>query len=325
MAHEIEMTAEGKALMAYAGETPWHGLGVKVSNDLTPSEMLAAAGLDWSVDKVPMMYGENNQVAPGHEALVRSTDGKLLDVVGADWNPVQNATAFEFFHEFVAAGDMQMNTAGSLKGGRNVWALAKVKESFNVIGRKDRVESYLLFSNPHQYGRSIDVRFTPIRVVCSNTLAMSLGDKAKSQVKLNHRTVFDPEMVKETLGIAHAKFTQYKETAQFLASKRFADDTLVEFFNRVFPHTYNKGKNTATVTRENLTRNAKTALEAIDMQPGADLGAGSWWAAANAVTFMTDHIMGRTADARLEAAWFGPNQTRKVEAMRLAVEYAQAA
>jgi len=56
------------------------------------------------------------------------TDGKVLDVVGDDWNPVQNEEAFQFFSEYVLAGDMEMNTAGSLKGGRNVWALAKVKE-----------------------------------------------------------------------------------------------------------------------------------------------------------------------------------------------------
>ena len=73
---------------------------------------------------------------------------------------------------------MEMHTAGSLKGGQQVWALAKIKESFDVFGKEDTVESYLLFSNPHQYGKSIDIRFTPIRVVCNNTLTFSLNSHA---------------------------------------------------------------------------------------------------------------------------------------------------
>ncbi len=82
---------------------------------------------------------------------------KILTNVGGDWNPVQNADAFEFFSEYVLAGDMEMNTAGSLKGGRNVFALAKVKESFDILG-SDQVDSYLLFSNPHEYGKAVDVQ-----------------------------------------------------------------------------------------------------------------------------------------------------------------------
>jgi hypothetical protein len=52
MAHEIEMV-NGKAQMAYSGALPWHGLGVEVPADLTPDQMLEAAGLNWTVTKVP--------------------------------------------------------------------------------------------------------------------------------------------------------------------------------------------------------------------------------------------------------------------------------
>jgi hypothetical protein len=105
-----------------------------------------------------------------------------------------------------------MHTAGSLRDGQYVWALAKVKESFDVFG-EDTVESFLLFSNPHVYGKSVDVRFTPIRVVCNNTLSMSLEGKAKNGVKVGHRAEFNADSVKETLGLAHEKFAKYKEMA----------------------------------------------------------------------------------------------------------------
>ena len=117
MAHELEFV-NGKAQMAYAGDVPWHGLGVKVSNDLTPEQMLKAAGLDWTVDPVDLFAEVGGDRLPtGHRALVRSSDQKVIDVITNDWNPVQNSEAFEFFNDFVAHGDMSMVTAGSLKDG----------------------------------------------------------------------------------------------------------------------------------------------------------------------------------------------------------------
>jgi len=177
MSHELEIV-NGEAQMAYAGDTPWHGLGVKVPADLSPIQMLDKAGLNWSVEKESLITSSGFAV-PDKKALVRSSDNKVLDIVGKDWNPVQNQEAFEFFDDFVSSGDMEMHTAGSLKGGQIVWALAKVKESFKVFGN-DEVESYLLFSNPHRFGQSVDVRFTPIRVVCNNTLTLSLQTKSES-------------------------------------------------------------------------------------------------------------------------------------------------
>src|SRR5210317_1830005 len=115
MAHMIEIV-NGKAQMAYAGDVPWHGLGTKVPADLTPDQMLEAAGLDWTVEKKDLTFEVDGEqiVAPGKKALVRSSDGALLDVIGDNWNPLQNSEAFEFFNDFVAAGDMEMHTAGSL-------------------------------------------------------------------------------------------------------------------------------------------------------------------------------------------------------------------
>jgi phage/plasmid-like protein (TIGR03299 family) len=322
MAHEVEIV-DGVAQMAYAGKTPWHGLGTAVSNDLTPAQMQQKAGLDWNVEEVESYINFNGEQVPtGQKSLVRSTDGKILTNVGKGWNPVQNSEAFEFFSEYVLAGDMEMHTAGSLKGGKNVFALAKVKESFTILG-EDQVDSYLLFSNPHEYGKAIDVRFTPIRVVCNNTLTFSLEAKSKNAVKLNHRSVFNPDMVKEQMGIAHEKFAQYKEMAEFLSTKRFSVESLINYYNDVFPHTYSKGK-TVNVA-EDLTKNAKAAMDVLYTQPGAQLGEGSWWQALNSVTYMTDHQMGRNAETRMQSAWFGQNQARKLVAVNKAVEYANAA
>jgi len=318
MSHEVET-------MAYAGATPWHGLGVSVNNDLTPVQMMQKAGLDWTVDKVDAFVRVGNQeIRTGQQALVRSSDNKILTNVGENWNPVQNEDAFNFFSEFVMSGDMDMHTAGSLRGGQMVWALAKTNESFDVFG-DDKVDSYLLFSNPHQYGKSIDVRFTPIRVVCNNTLSMSLDMEADKSVRVGHRVEFDADAVKETLGLAHEKFQQYKEMAEFLGSRRYDMASLIQYYNDVFPSTARNVEEPKPVNADTLSRAGKQALSVIDTQPGAQYAEGSWWQALNSVTYITDHVQGRGEDTRLYSNWFGGNQLRKVRAAEKAVEYATAA
>ena len=237
---------------------------------------------------------------------------------------MQNETAFEFFAEYVAAGDMEMHTAGSLKGGQQVWALAKVKESFDVFG-DDQVDSYLLFSNPHQYGKSINVRFTPVRVVCNNTLTMSLDNKADRAIAVGHRREFNPDMVKEQLGIAHEKFAKYKEMAQFIGSRRFDIKDLLNYYNEVFPHTHTPNKVSEVNTKEEMSRTAQLCLENLETQPGANYAEGTWWQAFNSVTYVTDHLQGRNAENRLHSQWFGTNQLRKVKAAEQAVKFALAA
>lgn len=322
MSHEVEMV-NGVAQMAYAGDVPWHGLGTKVAADLSPAQIQQQAGLDWTVEKETMTTASGVEIE-GKKALVRSADNKVLDVVGDGWNPVQNEQAFEFFSEYTLAGDMEMHTAGSLKGGQMVWALAKVKESFDILGG-DQVDSYLLFSNPHKYGKAIDVRFTPIRVVCNNTLSMSLGQNVANSVTMNHRNEFNPDMVKEQMGIASEKFAKYKEMATFLSTKKFSMDALVQYYNEVFPRTYQGKKDVQVKTFADLSTNGQKAYSYLETQPGAHFGEGSWWQALNSVTYLTDHKMGREVDSRLTSAWFGQNQTRKIRAVEKAVELAVAA
>jgi hypothetical protein len=174
-----------------------------------------------------------------------------------------------------------------------VWALAKVKdESFELFG-KDRVDSYLLFSNPHMYGKSIDVRFTPIRVVCNNTLTLSLGSNTKNGVKVSHRTQFNAEEVKETMGIASFKLT----------------------LERLFPVL-------GEAKRKERSKSATAVLDILDTQPGAEMGEGTFWQLYNGVTYHVDHQMGRNSDNRMNSAWFGGGVKKKQEALALAVEMA---
>jgi phage/plasmid-like protein (TIGR03299 family) len=326
MAHEVET-------MAYSGTIPWHGLGVPVEADLTPFQMLRAAKLNWKVEKV-QAYCENPKTKRhepiGKMGLYRTSDGKLLDEVSPDWEPVQNTEAFEFFQEWCEEGKINMETAGSLRGGQYVWALARINESFDVV-KGDRVDNFLLFVNPHKYGSSIQVGMNPIRVVCMNTLRLSLNkNNTANMVTLQHRKKFDAEEVKETMIVAHDKFMRYKEVAQFLASRRYDQEKVKEYFTQIFPIT---GPSRAAgavvndnfVARRDISKHAKTALEVLEAQPGTGYAEGTWWQAVNAVTYMTDHILSKSADTRLFNAWIGTEKDRKLKAMELATDYAEAA
>lgn len=319
MSHAVET-------MAYAGEVPWHGLGVPVSNDLTPKEMLVAAGLDWTVTARQLYYdytvdGKTKRGKVGNKVLTRDSDGKVLSTITKGWNPVQNEEAFEFFADLVETGRMEMHTAGSLMGGRKVWALAKINEAFDlrVNGRvtQDNVEGFLLLTNPHEYGKSIDARLTAIRVVCNNTHCLAMADDGATSVALNHRRKFDPIRLQEMLGLAHLSMTHYKETAEFLASKRYTDEAVAQFFGSMFP----RGKGES----QKLSKAAAGAMDALEKQPGHDFAPGSWWNAYNAVSYITDHVMGKSDDARLTQNWYGYNRARKIRALSAATEYANAA
>jgi phage/plasmid-like protein (TIGR03299 family) len=332
MAHELEVV-NGKAQMAYAGELPWHGLGVKIPDNLTPEEIMKVAGLDWEVNKQDVFYLDSDgqyQRAPKKQALVRSSDGKYLDVVSDNWNPVQNKDAFEFFDEYVTSGGMQMHTAGSLRDGKIIWALAKVNDSFDLFGGKDQVDSYLLLSNPHQFGRGVDVRFTPIRVVCNNTLTLSLNGKTNLGISLNHSAEFTADRAKAALAEASQKLDTYKDMAQFLSKKRYNQQSLMEYFARVFPKSGKKvGVSFDKMMRElkdekkKFSRNAEEAMVLIHEQPGAELGEGTWWSAYNTITYMTNHTIGHNTDTRMQSLWYGSNKDRNVEALGLAIEYAE--
>lgn len=314
MAHEIET-------MAYAGQTPWHGLGVKVLPDLTPAQMMDEAGVNWRVKRVPAYAEIDGQRIPvGRSALVRESDNSVLDVVGDDWNEFQNEDAFNFFNEFVEAGNCEMHTAGSLKSGRMVWALARIKDTVS-FGNGDTAEPYFLFSNPHAYGKSIDVRLTAIRVVCNNTLTLALDATAKNFVKISHRGKFDAEVVKQALGIASARMNEYAEAGAFLRGKNYTAESLVNYFKELFPVITKDAAN----SNKEFSKTAKTLMGIVDTQPGADLAPGSYWNAFNAVTYFADHLASRTGDTRLYNSWYGTMKDVKTEALQKAVEYANAA
>lgn len=310
MAHEVET-------MAFTNEVPWHGLGVHVEDAPSVDEMLELAGLDWEVEKRQLTTTHEGKkvIVPDNYALVRSTDGAVLDVVGKAWKPIQNAQGFEFFREFVEAGDATMETAGSLRGGRYVWGLANLNTGFKLPG-KDQVNGYLLVGIPHEQGKALVIKPTAIRVVCNNTLTMALraGDAA-DVFRHAHRTEFNDSAIrlaKETLGLAREQIAEFEASARILHSTKMAIDDVVRIVSDVMA----PNADVAAMIDDfdaNATPRIKQIMDAYHNAPGAQPGTA--WGALNAVTYYTDHMASRTADKRLTNAWLGKTSRQKTQVM----------
>ena len=162
--------------MAYFGKVPWHGLGTALEEaDLyywpTACEK---AGLAWDVELVPLVTADT-QAKVENKAVRRTSDGRILGVVGPRFTVLQNKDAFKWFEPFLAAKEALLHTAGSLQDGSRVWVLAKLKRDPLVIAEGDEVEKFILLSHGHDGSLAVRCGFTPIRVVCQNTLSMAHG------------------------------------------------------------------------------------------------------------------------------------------------------
>jgi phage/plasmid-like protein (TIGR03299 family) len=308
MAHEIET-------MAYTNEVPWHGLGTHIAKEPTVNEMLVKAGLDWSVTKHPLHYNKfDSEGKPDAEindnfALVRSSDGKCLDVVGRHYRPVQNKDSFEFFNEFVQAGKAKMETAGSLRGGKYVWGLANLNRSFKLDGN-DEVKGYLLVASPHERGKALITKFTTVRVVCNNTLTLALRN-AGTEFRMAHRCEFDEKMrerAKEVLGIAREQMDEFETNARKLKKMKISHKDTIEVLANVYQPDSSMKKLMSDVDK-NTSPSMKKVLDVLVNAPGADPGTG--WGVLNAVTYYADHVASRTADKRIFNSWLGKTGNHK--------------
>jgi phage/plasmid-like protein (TIGR03299 family) len=305
--------------MAYNGEVPWHGLGVTIEANMAVKEVLKAAGLNWKVEKKEIFTSDKVKV-PDRYAIVRSSDKKPLSISSAKYVPIQNEECMEFFHKFVKAGHMYIETAGSLDGGKRLWILARMKQGDFDVSKNDAVHTYLLLCQSHVPGKVMIIMFTGVRVVCHNTLTMALNQKSRSSAifTMAHNKKFDDDMKKkaeETLGISIAQAKQYKEAAKILVKKRAAPADVDQYFVDLFQPTFEADD-------EEYNRVVTKLQLRLENQPGGELAPGSWWNAFNAVTFYADHEAGRTDNNRLRNAWFGHMAKKKQEALHLAVDYA---
>lgn len=310
--------------MAYAGQTPWHGIGTQVSSELTPQEMIQVAKLNWGVRKVPVQYSDkkgNLKASEDWFVLVRDDNDFVLGPCGKRYVPFQNDEIFDFYTKFVNEGHMTMETMGSLDDGRHLWALAKTKEHFILPG-KDRVDAYMLISHPHQWGKAATFMFTTIRVVCQNTINMALRAGA-AKFNVPHMASFSAitmQKVEEALGINSLLLEEQKQIANVLVKKQIEEKQFQRYIATLFQPDLLKTPSDCHLG--NFKPTTEAAYTALTRQPQVAQTKNTWWSAVNAVTYYIDHEAGDNRENALKNAWFGQNAKKKRDALSLALEYA---
>jgi phage/plasmid-like protein (TIGR03299 family) len=282
--------------------------------------MLVAAGLDWRVSLVQLETSDSHQRVD-RLAVRRSSDSRILGTVGARYVPLQNETAFEWFDPFVQAGVAAFHTAGSLCEGSRIWVLAKLNRDPMEIVKDDVVEKYLLLSHGHDGTLSVRCGFTPIRVVCNNTLSAAHSSASSQLIRLRHTKSLKTNLdaIRETINTVNARFEATAEQYRRLAHRDINSGDVRRYVKLVLD------------IRENdadLSARARHVVEAIERNVEMGLGnrlpgvRGTWWAAYNGITEYFSHERGRNADSRLNSLWFGPTATANKKALEKALELA---
>lgn len=317
MAHEITAT-DGLVLTQ---KSAWHGLGKIVEAAPSPTEALAIAGLGWSVEQLPLWFDDKNErtPVPSHVLNLRSDTRQPLGVVGVGYQPVQNIELAEFAAALGESGEVKIESAGSIRGGRRVWFLVRGESIW--VGRHDEVAPYLLLANAHDGTLAVTCQPTTIRVVCKNTLHTSLraGKRSSLAVRFRHEGTIADKLAdaKRALGLFDAARKQFAEQAATLNAQSMNRDELQRFWLDVYSATLEPIPSHPTTSREKRqVAQAQVRLGQwaanFDRDRERTGNPASAWAALNAVTEWFDHQrMVRASDQRLKAdqrlmgSWWG--------------------
>jgi phage/plasmid-like protein (TIGR03299 family) len=324
--HDLGLTAATTA----EAKARWIGPGAALDRPATAAEAIAAARLDWDVIKLPLLAGrEEYRYVHDRYAVVRedlwTRDGTgFLGIVGRNYTPLQNRDAFAFFDPVVGAGAAAYHAAGAIGEGEKVWMLAKLPGELRVIG-DDVVCKYLLLSTSHDGTTAVQIRFIPIRLVCSNGLVQALRDGPMLHVTHTREVRERLWRAANMVNSIKARFEELGETFRRMASVRMNDQEAAAYLRAIFPDPRRAGDE---------TRYARLLLQASRDREGAHLQAqigdridlpgvrGTLWAFYNGVTAYIDHTRFRSSAParRQDAIWFGDGYAAKVRAFRLAAQ-----
>jgi phage/plasmid-like protein (TIGR03299 family) len=243
---------------------------------------------------------------------------KLFGIVGSDYRPLQNIDAFRFFDGIVSTGLVSYETGGALGDGERVWVQARVKGDMDVAG--DKIERFLLLSNGHDGKTAVDIRFSPIRVVCQNTLSWALQERSPL-FHIHHDQRMDKRIEGAEIAIKDIleEYDRIETKFKKFTTIKLAEPSMVEYFTKVFadPKRYtNERDNTYASRLKKVQSTRENARRLADFGEGNQNHRGTVWAAYNGITELVDHEWGYADPTkRLNFLWFGEGERIKIKAL----------
>lgn len=316
MAHNIDMTND-RANIAFVGNRRdiWHRLGTQMQPGQSIQEWAKQAGLDWQavMTEAYTKIGERMFKVPDVMHITRSDNNFGLGVATPVYKPVQPIECLEWFQQYITHDDrFSIDVAGSLCGGRKVWATA-VFNGGMVVGGDNHIMRLLMTTTFDATGATIN-KGTATRVVCNNTLDAALSVKGCA-IKTRHSSKFDHEKVGKELAVIVAGFDGYKQMGDAMAGIHMAKDQVDNFFKTLLNVEDENDLSTRKANQWNELRDAydKTVAEGTQ--------SGTVWTALNAVTRYVDHDRGTRdtglgeVESRFVSAQFSSGAAMKAKAV----------
>ncbi len=317
MAHNLNMNAENKANMMYVGETPWHKQGTYLGEkEVTAEKAIIAAGMNWEVSKKVLSC--NARIIENYKAIVREDTKEVLSIVKDRYTPLQNKEAFAVLDPFLSETKAVWHTAGVLGKGEKIWVLAKLPGNIQVT-KDDIIDKYFLLTSSHDGSSSIQLRFTPIRVVCQNTLQMALLGEGSSIMKVKH-TINQNSKIKEAikiLGLVEQVAKEFEVSAKEMYKFKMSNNDIDNYIAEIL----DIGKDCREKVKLYEDKSFERFRSLVDSGIGTDISGvqGSLWGAYNAITEGIDHTDRKIKD-NLKYIWFGSGNNVKDKAWKTAIK-----
>ncbi len=262
-------------------EKPWHGLGTVVETAPTSAEAITLGGLDWKVipEKLFLPDGTETPLT----ANVRETDHQFYGAVTDRYKIVQNIEAFDFIDQLAKDGLVRYETVGSLAYGKRVFMTVKLNETRSILG--DDFENYLVLTNAHDGKGAVRVIVTPVRVVCQNTLSLSIREATNSwSIKHSGDVVSKMAVAKETIIHTIGYLDSLEEEAEKYQQIKVSTFDFQAMLDNMFPIESDASK---TVVRN--MESMKMAVEDAYIQSDVVKFNGTGWGVLNAVSDVVGH------------------------------------
>lgn len=346
---------------------PWSsGIGTDVTDCTTAREVMEKAKLNFFVDKcelvakMPFSIHGNNEVSeimgdfaykgnvyracPNAFSTYRTDKNIPLGLVKSKYEVIQNIDAFNFFDDAIGPDKAIWQTAGCFGYGHKIFVSAKLPIETTVGG--DPINNYLVFSNSHDGSSSINIMFTPIRMICTNMLNAALQN-ADCYIRIRHTKSAQEKLQtgSEILRIACEYAKGSAQLYQALSTVHMTDEQVMKYLAdlcltdkeiealSIFDnqHGYKKliNKDYLTIERTGISIRKANQISSMFEYYLDGIGqkeiAGTAWGAYNAVTGFYSNVANFTGAKRMDSLLYGGANSNMLKAINAAYSLLKAA